>query len=342
MVAKLPQKLYNKFVTYFERNLLMDSAKIIAFQAVVMFVLLFFGYFLYKGKMLSDESTKQLSAITLSIVNPIVIFNSYMMDFDVSLLAGLGIAAGLAVLAHLVLMAAAYIAVRKDRANCQIERFAIIYANCGFMGIPLVNATFGSEGVFYLTGFITVFNLFMWTHGTIMMSGKKSAGLKAAAKSIGKVLLSPAIIAIALGMVFFFTGLRLPDILQTPLDYIGSLNTPLAMIVSGATIAKAGLLRGFKCGRVYFVQLFKLALVPALLALAFVPLAGAGVSMTVINTILIASSAPTASATIMFSYRHGRDEGYASGHFAVSTIASMVTMPLVLMLSAAWAGVLGI
>lgn len=320
----------------------MDSAQIIAFQAAVMFILLFFGYFLYKRKMLSDESTKQLSAITLSIVNPIVIFNSYMMDFDTTLLAGLGIAAGLAAIAHLALMAAAYIAVRKGRKSSEIERFAIIYANCGFMGIPLVNATFGSEGVFYLTGFITMFNLFMWTHGTLMMSGKKSSGFGATVKSIGKVLLSPAIIAIALGMVFFFTGLRLPDIVQTPLDYIGSLNTPLAMIVSGATIAKAGLLRGFKCGRVYYVQIFKLILVPAVLTFAFVPLAKLDVSMTVINTILIASSAPTASATIMFSYRHGKDEAYASGHFAVSTIASMATMPLVLMLSAFWAGLLGV
>lgn len=312
----------------------MDSAKIIAFQAVVMFILLFFGYFLYKKNMLSDDSTKQLSAITLSIVNPIVIFNSYMMDFDVELLKGLAIAFGLAVVAHLALIVASMLAVRKSKPNYMIERFAIIYANCGFMGIPLVKATFGDEGVFYLTAFITVFNLFMWTHGTLMMSGQKSSGFSETAKSVGKVLLSPAIIAIALGMVFFFTGLRLPSVVQTPLDYIGSLNTPLAMIVSGATIAKAGLLRGFKCGRVYYVQLFKLLLVPALLTAAFVPLVKLGVAPMVVNTILIASSAPTASATIMFSYRHGRDEAYASGHFAVSTIASMATMPLVLMFSA--------
>ncbi len=320
----------------------MDSAKIIAFQAVVMFILLFFGYFFYKRKMLSADGTKQLSAIALSVVNPIVIFNSYQMEFNTTLLLGLATATGLAVIAHLALIVASKIAVRKGRQSFEIERFAIIYANCGFMGIPLVNATFGSEGVFYLTGFITVFNLFMWTHGTIMMSGQKSTGFKQTVKAISRVLLNPAIIAIALGMVFFFTGLRLPEILQTPLDYIGSMNTPLAMIVSGATIAKAGLLSGFKCGRVYYVQLFKLLLVPALLTMAFVPLAKLGVSMTVINTILIASSAPTASATIMFSYRHGRDEAYASRHFAVSTIASMLTMPLVLMLSAFYAGLLGV
>ena len=319
----------------------MDSALIIAFQAVVMFILLFFGYFLYKAKMLSDESTKQLSAITLTIVNPVVIFNSYLMDFNTELLAGLGISTLLGAIAHLVLILASHIAVRKGRSNFEIDRFAIIYCNCGFMGIPLIKATFGDEGVFYLTGFITMFNLFMWTHGTLLMSGKKTQGIKDTAKTFGKVLLSPAILAIVIGMVFFFTGLRLPSILQTPLDYVGSLNTPLAMIVSGATIAKAGLLRGFKCGRAYYIQIFKLLAVPVVLTLMFVPLTKLGVSMTVINTVLIAAAAPTASATIMFSYRHGKDESYASGQFALSTIASMATMPLILMLSAFWANILG-
>ena len=320
----------------------MDSALIIAFQAVVMFILLFFGYFLYKAKMLSDESTKQLSAITLTIVNPVVIFNSYLMDFNTELLAGLGISTLLGAVAHLMLILASQIAVRKGRDNFEIDRFAIIYCNCGFMGIPLIKATFGDEGVFYLTGFITMFNLFMWTHGTLLMSGQKTQGIKDTAKTFGKVLLSPAILAIVIGMVFFFTGLRLPSILQTPLDYVGSLNTPLAMIVSGATIAKAGLLRGFKCGRAYYIQIFKLLAVPVVLALMFVPLAKLGVSMTVINTVLIAAAAPTASATIMFSYRHGKDESYASGQFALSTISSMATMPLILMLSAFLAEILDV
>ena len=320
----------------------MDSALIIAFQAVVMFILLFFGYFLYKAKMLSDESTKQLSAITLTIVNPVVIFNSYLMDFNTELLADLGISTLLGAVAHLMLILASQIAVRKGRDNFEIDRFAIIYCNCGFMGIPLIKATFGDEGVFYLTGFITMFNLFMWTHGTLLMSGQKTQGIKDTAKTFGKVLLSPAILAIVIGMVFFFTGLRLPSILQTPLDYVGSLNTPLAMIVSGATIAKAGLLRGFKCGRAYYIQIFKLLAVPVVLALMFVPLAKLGVSMTVINTVLIAAAAPTASATIMFSYRHGKDESYASGQFALSTISSMATMPLILMLSAFLAEILDV
>lgn len=311
----------------------MQTALIIAYQAVIMFILLFFGYFLYRKKFLSEESTKQLSAIAISIINPIVIFNSYQMEFAPEMLGGLLISAGLAVVSHVVLILFSRIVVRKGRKNCEVERFALSYTNCAFMGIPLVQATFGAEGVFYLTGYITVFNLFMWTQGVMTMQGGEKRSFREAARSVLKVLVSPAVISIALGLLFFFTGLRLPDIVQTPLDYLGALNTPLAMMVSGATIAKAGLLNAFREPRVYFVQLFKLIVVPALLTLMFVPLTLLGVPVLIVDTILIAAAAPTASATIMFSYAHNRGAEYASNHFALSTVASMVTMPLVLLLS---------
>ena len=62
---------------------------------------------------------------------------------------------------------------KKEGKDTAIERFSSVYSNCGFMGIPLVNAMFGSEGVFYLTAFITVFNILAWTHGIIIISGEK-------------------------------------------------------------------------------------------------------------------------------------------------------------------------
>lgn len=294
-----------------------------------MFILLAFGYFLYKKKLLSDESTKQLSAIAINIICPIVIFNSYQTEYDPSLLTGLLISIGLAAIAHLVLILFSRIVVRKGE-NKEIERFAISYSNCAFMGIPLVEATFGTEGVFYLTGYITVFNLLMWTHGNLLMQGSSSLSPKA----FLKVLCSPAILSIVLGMIFFFTGVRLPDIITSPLNYLGALNTPLAMMVSGATIAKAGLAGAFTNRRIYFIQSFKLLIAPAVIALLTVPLIQFGVSEIIVNTNLIAAAAPTASATIMFAYKHSRNAEYASYHFALSTASGMLTMPLVLMLSA--------
>lgn len=293
-----------------------------------MFILLFVGYFLYKRKLLGEEATRQLSNITISIINPIVIFNSYQTEFEPDMLYGLLCAMALALAAQGIFAAAAHAAVRKGAENSSIERFAFAYSNCAFMGIPLVEAVFGSDGVFFLTAYITMFNIFMWTHGVCVMSSERGG-----VKRFAKVLVSPSMLAIALGLAAFFTGIRLPSVIQLPLDYLGATNTPLAMLVSGATIAKAGLLEGFKLKRVYYVQAFKLMIIPVLLAAVFIPLRIFGVSGTVINVILIAAAAPTASATIMFSYKYGHDAEYAARHFTVSTILSILTMPLILLVS---------
>lgn len=318
----------------------MNSASVIAFQAVVMFVLLFVGWLLYKNKLLSDEATKQLSNIAISIIYPIVIFNSYQTELNAEMVRGLLWSLALGAASQLLLVLIPYAVVRSSSENCAVERFAMAYSNCAFMGIPLIEATFGSEGVFYLTGYITMFNIFSWTHGVIMMRGGEKKSASETAKFLLKVLCSPSIIAVALGLVFFFTGLRLPRIIQLPLDYLGSMNTPLAMLVSGATIAKAGLLKAFRNKRVYFVQAFKLLIIPAVLAAAFIPLRAIGIDPVITNTVLIAASAPTASATIMFAYKYGRNAEYSSNHFALSTVLSIITLPGVLLLSDFFASVM--
>lgn len=323
----------------------MRSAGVIAFQAVVMFILLAVGYLLYKKKLLGDEATGQLSNIAISIINPIVIFNAYQTDFNPSLFRGLMYALLLAFMAQTILVASSYIIVRTTSKNFEIERFALGYSNCAFMGIPLIEAIYGAEGVFYLTAFITAFNVFMWTHGVMLMGGRSSFaapnGKKAPgerAKSLLKIVVSPAILSIVLGLVCFFTGLRMPQIIQQPLNYLGSMNTPLAMLVSGATIARSGLLDAFKNRRVYILQSVKLLIVPMLLAALYVPMELFGIKSMIVETVIIAAAAPTASSTIMFSYKYGKDAGYAANHFALSTLAGMITMPLVLAFSKMLAG----
>lgn len=311
----------------------MGSAAVVAVQAAVMLILLAVGYGLYKGRLLGDDAVKQLSNIAITIINPIVIFNAYQTEFDSHKPEGLLMALLLSFAAQGILVGAAAIIVRSSRKSFETERFALAYSNCAFMGIPLVQATFGADGVFYLTAFITSFNVFMWTHGVLLMSGGGETSAKQRLKSLLKVLFSPAIIAVALGLLCFFSGLRLPVVIAEPLEYLGAMNTPVAMLVSGATIAKAGLSDCFKNKNVYILQAFKLIVVPTLLAALFVPAQLFGIDGTIVNTVLVAAAAPTASATIMFAYKFGRDERCASNHFALSTVASIITIPLIMMFS---------
>ena len=249
---------------------------------------------------------------------------AYQREFRGDLVRNLGFTFILSVTAYIIAMLIAYLCIRnKEGRETVIERFSCIYSNCGFMGIPLVQAMFGYEGVFYLTAFLTVFNTLVWSHGVMHMSGEKSL------KSLGKVLRSPAIIAIFLGMILFFAGITLPEVLAETLKEIGSLNTPLAMIVAGATIIQTDLLKVFQKPRVFYICFLKLLLIPVLTILAFQAFP---FEKTVEMTVLAAAAAPSAAICTMQCLNYHRNAAYASELFGVTTLFSIGTMPLMMIL----------
>ena len=299
-------------------------AEIVLHQAIIMFILILVGAVCFKLKLLSKETVSQISGFVLKVVNPIVILMAYQREFRADLVRNLGFTFLLSVTAYIIAMLTAYLCIRnKEGRETVIERFSCIYSNCGFMGIPLVQAMFDYEGVFYLTAFLTVFNALVWSHGVMQMSGEKSL------KSLGKVLRSPAIIAIFLGMILFFARITLPEVLAETLEEIGSLNTPLAMVVAGATIIQTDLLKVFQKPRVFYICFLKLLLIPVLTILAFklFPF-----EKTVEMTVLAAAAAPSAAICTMQCLNYHRNAAYASELFGVTTLFSIGTMPLMMIL----------
>ncbi|MDE7120718.1 MAG: AEC family transporter [Oscillospiraceae bacterium] len=299
-------------------------AQIVLHQAVSMFLLILVGAGCFKLHLLSRETVSQISGLVLKVVNPVVIFMAYQREFQAELVRNLGWTFLLSVIAYAIAMSVSYLCIReKEGRETVIERFSCIYSNCGFMGIPLVKSMFDYEGVFYLTAFLTVFNALVWSHGVMQMSGEKSL------KSLGKVLRSPAIIAIILGMIFFFVQIPLPDILSETLDSLGSLNTPLAMIVAGATIIQTDLLQTFRKLRVFYISLIKLILIPVLITGIFMLLPGEKI---VEMTVVAAMAAPSAAICTMQCLNYNRNAAYASELFGVTTLFSVATMPLMMIL----------
>ena len=303
----------------------MNASFTIAFQVGVMFILILFGFFCYKLGFITNRANKQLSNIVITLVTPAIMFVSYQKEFDMRLARGLLISFVLAAVSHFVLIAFGTLFIKKEgNANWNVERFACVYSNCGFMGIPLMEALYGSDGIFYLTAYITVFNIMMWTHGVITIREVKDS------KAILKALKSPAIIATVLGIMMFLLQITLPQIIMKPLNYIASLNTPLAMLVSGVTIAQTHFFTAVKKPRVYLIALLKLLVVPIILLLIFKPF---NISEPVLNSAIIAAGCPTAAATIMFAYKYKKDAIYASEIFVVSTLLAAFTLPLVIFVS---------
>lgn len=322
-------------------------ATVIFQQALIMLILIAVGAGCFKLGLLSKDTVGQLSSLVLKVVNPIVILMSFQREMDRELVENLGWTFLLSFTSYMLSLIAAYMFIRpKEGRDEVIERFSAIYSNCGFMGIPLVQAMFGYEGVFYLTAFIAMFNAFVWSHGVMMMSGQRSL------KSLMKVLRSPAIIAIVLGIVMFFTQIVLPEIpenaaewaqlsapkrmllnggglLRDAMEMIGSLNTPLAMFVAGATIIQTSVKDVLHKPRIFYICFLRLIALPVITMVIFLLF---DLDSIVEMTVLAAASAPCAAICTMMSLSYQRNAAYASEIFGVSTLLSIITMPVMMVL----------
>lgn len=301
----------------------MGLAQIAFGRIMVMVVLMLVGGVCAKTGIIDEAANKRLSNFLLLVVSPTVIFMSYQRDFDPALLAGLLKALLLSAVSFVISLGAAHGFYRsrngKDRS---IERFAVVYSNAGFLGIPLIQGVFGTEGVFYLTAYLTMFQLLTWTHGVIIMSGTFTPSqLKGLARS-------PALIGVCAGFLFFLLGVALPPFLAEPLELVGSMNTPLAMVVAGVSISSANLGHILKNRRIYRLALFRMIAVPG----SILAVVGAfGFPPVITGVVVTAAACPVAANLILFAYRYDKDALYASEIFAFSTVASLVTIPILLL-----------
>lgn len=301
----------------------MDVVALASGQIFTMFVIVLIAIIFYKKKLIDDKGNEVLSNLLLYLINPCILFCSYQKKFDANMLKGLFICLVVGLLSHLLGMIISVIFLRNKNEDLINERMAVIYTNCGFLAIPLVNKIYGYDGVFYLTAYITVFNFLIWSHGVIYMRGFSDK------KDILKAFVSPAGFAIIIGIIFYISGIVLPDIIMSPLQYLGNMNTPVAMLIAGVCIAQTDILKIFKNKRIYFVTFLKLILLPLIFILIFKPILGDTVLMGVLT---IATASPTATMCMIFAVQFKKNSTYASEIFAVTTLFSLITIPLMLYL----------
>lgn len=304
----------------------MELVTVCVKQIIVMFILIAAGYICGKT-IISQDTGRQLSKLVLNVVNPMLIFMSYQMDYDAKLMKNLMMSVLLGAVSYAAAILLSEIMFAKSSTDTRAaDKFFAVYSNCGFMGIPLINGLFGSEGVFYLTGYLTCFNILVWTHGIMLYSGgeKKNVG-----KTALKVITSPSVIAIIAGIACFVLQIRLPELIAEAADYIGSMNTPLAMIVAGVTIAGSGRITDMlKNGRAYYISIVRLLIMPLIFVLLCRLCGYFGAPETVFMTVAVAAACPGAATGVMYAVNYDKNPVYASNVFALSTILSAVTLPL--------------
>lgn len=300
---------------------MLDNFFTVGTQVLVLFLLIGVGVIVGKTHLLGEEAARSMADIVLLFATPCVIIRSFQRPVTPELLRGLGIAALAAIGVHLLGIALAHLCVRdKDEARRRVLRFGVVFSNAGYMAIPLQLALLGDDGVFYGAVYVAVFNLVLWTYGVaIMGEGKHSL-------SLTKVLVNPGIIGVAVGFVLLLTGFTLPSVLAAPIDHLANLNTPLPMLIIGYYLADTNLSRALRDRSCYLTIALRLLVIP-LLTLGILWLCG--VRGTVLVSAVIGASAPVATATTMFATRYEREPELSVNLVVVSTLLSVITMPLI-------------
>jgi len=299
----------------------MSTSLILLQQVLIMFLLAAIGFLAFRTRKITNEGAKTIGNLLIYVSLPAVIVRGFLVERTPeriqALLVSMAVCA--AVLGLCVLISR--LIFRKD----PIAAFGSAFSNPGFFGIPLITAVLDDSAVFYVAPFIAFLNLLQWSYGVSLLTGEK-AGLKP--KS---VLTAPFMIAIAVGLVLFFTQLSLHPILTKALEACAGLNTPLAMFSVGVYLAQCKFGHMLKNKRVYAVSAVRLVLIPlaALLLLTVIP----GVGQDIRLSVLIAAACPVGSNLAVYAQLHNKDYTYAVETVAVSTLLSIVTIPLIVQLA---------
>ncbi|MDO4618538.1 MAG: AEC family transporter [Clostridia bacterium] len=292
-------------------------------NVLVLFVLIAVGFAANKLKILTDKSVKDMTEFVLYIVTPCVIINSYQREFDKEMLLGLGITVLASFLSFAANILITHLFVRdKDKRKEKTLRFGAVFSNCGYMSLPLQAAVLGDLGVFYGATYVAVFQIMLWTYGVIVMSGGAN-GI-----SIKKVFINPGVISTVIGVLFFVCSIALPYAIHEPVKHLAALNTPIPMVIVGFHLAGASLkIKGVSS---YVSMFIRLIVSPALMILG---LKAAGITGVIMVACTIAASSPVAAATTMFSEKFGGDTSLSATMVSVTTIISIITMPLIVAFS---------
>ena len=309
-------------------------------QLVIMLVIALCGFTFAKVFKVTEGEQKFLSKLLLYFINPFLVFNSFVTTaFSVEKLKNMGIVAVVSLIIHFFMIGLAFVTIRKNSENQKeedyniIDRLTVIFTNCGFVGIPLISSVFGAEGVLYLIGFLVCFNILLWTFGYKQMSGKMK---------IKKIITNPNIIAVFLGLFFYCTQIKLPEVIFKPMNLIAEMNSPLAMILIGILFASFKFDKKFlfRIVRTCFLRLIGSAIVSFCVIFVFYKILLAinfQTPETELHMMLfvpfICAMCPSATSVPSLSCLFEKDAKYSSLLVCLTTMLCVLTIPALLALA---------
>jgi predicted permease len=286
------------------------------------------GFILKKTKKLDDGASKYLVNIIFYICQPAIVVSSFQKaEYRPDMLMNM-LYAFLFGIVGITIVGAVALAVAKRFVKDGRERiiaFGAAFGNVAFMGIPVVTMLMpdSPEAIIYLTVLTIAFNILSWTLGAYIMSGKREY------ITVKKAFLNPPTVAVLVALPLFFFNIKLDLRLGAGIAYLGDMVTPLSMTILGIRFAGIEFKRLFSDKSVYVTSAVKLVIIPLLL---YALLRAVNLNPILERTLFIIFLMPCASNLLLFAEYFDADATAAAKTVMLSTMLSIVTIPIILML----------
>lgn len=279
------------------------------------------GVYARKKNFIDDRVEKGLNSILVNITLPLSIINSFYMTYDKSIVDNCKKLIFYSFIIHvLAFVISKLVFCKTDKKRRPIYVFMSTFSNCAFMGYPVLGSIYGEIGIFYASIYNIFFYIFVWTFGYGLFS--KDITLKESIKNVMKNL---ALWAVAVGGVIFITQVTIPDFLLSGIRNVAGITTPLSMIIIGSMLCSSNVLEVIKDKSLYLISFIRLILVPLLV---FIPMKYMGIDPMLIAIPTLIMAMPGAAICPVMAIDNDGDGKYASQCVFITTVLSIITIPL--------------
>jgi malate permease and related proteins len=307
---------------------------IIISQIFILAVVVLIGTFAAKLGVLTLDSKDMLSKVIFNISLPLMLFTNFLkLEASPKLISNSLVVLSVSGFVILFMLLFGWITTRIFRikgVEAAVFKTHSMFGNTIFLGFPLITALYGGEGLLYASMFQLISNILMWTVGVVVLTQSNGTSWN---KSILKVF-NPNTIATVTGLIFFLLSIKLPILILKPLSELGSANTWLSMLYIGAMLAFSGVGGLLRKKSFYIISFNRLIFVPAILISIiyfFGAISGLSAEKLVSSVIILEASMPCMASVVIMAKEFGADDDQAVGNVFVSTLISILTLPVVVL-----------
>lgn len=288
---------------------------------VILLIYLCVGFYCAKKSIIDEHAKQKMTDLILKVTLPCMIFNSFNKPLTPDILRKTAVVFFVAlVIAVLSFLCGKVLYNRYPREKKSILQYTTLVNNSGFLGMPMVSAVYGTDGLLYASIFIIPNRIAMWTAGISIFT---KSDFKTNVKNI---LLNPCIITVFLGLARRIIGIPLPAFVDTAVSQMGNTTTPLSMFVIGTMLVGVSIPSLFE-GSIFYLSFVRLLALP-LVALAVLKLLH--MSPLLAGVSLILTGMPAGSTSVLLSVKYGVNADYASRCVVMTTILSLITVPILM------------